>query len=71
MIKDYKRVELGEINNTTRYSTKTGDYVTTSIIINELPVGDEKLSKEIKWTSKVKFNYTSYWKQNWRKFLPK
>lgn len=70
MLKKYKKITLGTIQNHVLFSSKKGDYVTKAIVINKLSKGNEQKVKEIPWHNK-KFNYTSYWKQNWRKFLPK
>lgn len=74
-IKNYKRIELGTINNETIYSEKDDDFITTAIIIINRILNDEKTDKilfeKIKRDKKDNdFDYATYWKNNWRKFLP-
>jgi hypothetical protein len=71
IIKDYKRVELGAVYNNTEFSKEADGYVTTSVMIDKVREIEDEQIKEMKWTNKVKFDYATYWKQNWRKFLPK
>ncbi|MDE1191130.1 MAG: hypothetical protein PW786_03200 [Arachidicoccus sp.] len=72
-IKNYKRIELGVIDNETKYSEKDSGYITTKVIVHKIlnnDDGNEKLIQEIKWNKDEEFDYSKYWKNNWQKFLP-
>lgn len=85
LLKNCKRVELGIIYNNTKLSEKLDTYVNKSITIKKRFKDGEKTVKEIPWYEPEKYNYVkeipwhkpekynyvNYWKQNWRKFLPK
>ena len=62
---NYKRVELGSIG--TNPIEGSMDKIESITIAKE----GEDYEKVMKLTGTQKFDYASYWKQNWRKFLPK
>lgn len=71
IIKDYLRVELGVVYNNTKFSEKLETNLTTSVTINRIVNEEENEVKVLKSNKERIFDYAAYWKQNWRKFLPK
>ena len=72
-IKNYKRFDLGLITNETKISKNDEDYETTWIMISKIINNDnenKQLFQKIKWNSHKDFDYETYWKNNWQKFLP-
>ncbi len=67
-IKNYKRIDLGEIFIESSYTRKQTQIFTKSII-KVLTEDKKTIIRKYKPSVYDTFNYASYWKLNWRKFL--
>jgi len=79
-IKDYKRVDLGEIRNSAKFIERDTAWITTSISVYKKKsfadkdgdvISDDKLIETMKPVANKDFDYENYWKSNWQKFLRK
>lgn len=73
-IKNYKRIELGVIFQFAIYSERNKKYEPINGIIykinnNQLAMVKENIVKTIERVGEHGFDYSTYWKNNWRKFL--
>ncbi len=69
-IKNYKRIELGTINNEKTRGQFSNE--TVAIVISQIgnkKKKNKKIVRKMKWDDDKEFNYAIYWKLNWKKFL--
>lgn len=71
-VKDYKRTDLGYISTVSRRRNSKKIIGVSAIKRNREAIDLIVLEgiDEIKLKNKERFDYATYWKQNWRKFLP-
>lgn len=69
-IKDYKRIDLADVFQETQYSKQKEDLIRLDIIVSKHDKDDNQMAIEkIKNKSSKQFDYATYWKLNWRKFI--